>query len=96
MFTGLRTARKCLAKLEKLEEWAIAADRTIRQQEQQIVELRGAHAKLRGKLYGDGLHRAAEPDSVAGGTREQRKAAAFAKLGIVPGRTLKVASDETK
>jgi hypothetical protein len=93
MFTGLRTARKCLRQLEQLQEWAHAADKLLRKQAEEIVELRGAHAKLRGKLYGDRQH-VADPDKLEHSTRDQRRAAALRAIGIVPGKPVGVASGE--
>ena len=50
--------------------------------EEQLEKLNSAHLKLRGKVYGEGLHKlAAVPES-----REARKAQALQQAGFIPGR----------
>lgn len=86
LFTGLRTARKCLSELRELREWCEQASKHIRKLQEEVQELRGSHHKLRGKVYGD--RSAARSFEVEGDSREARRAAAFAKHGIMPGRAV--------
>jgi len=86
LLTGLSTARKALKDAEVVRTETRAELRTLAQAMLDLVErleaLESAHRKLRGKIYGDGLHKIDAPPQ----TREERRADAFRKFGFVPGQ----------
>jgi len=90
LLTGLSTARKALKDAETCRTETRAELQTLAKAMTDLVErleaLESAHRKLRGKIYGDGLHRST-PELQ---TREQRRADAFQRFGFVPGRPTKM------
>jgi len=101
MFTGLRTARKALKAAQELEEQVTAyggAWNKELQQQRMLIQalreeldlLRAHHNKLRGKYYGDQTNAKEADEYQHLDSREARKAAAFKKAGIMPGKPVKL------
>jgi len=92
LLTGLSTARAALRDAQQVRTETRAELQTLAKAMTDLVErleaLESAHRKLRGKIYGDGLHRA--PAELH--TREERRADAFRRVGFVPGKPAKLES----
>jgi len=87
IFTGLSTARKALQRVSELEDEVERIRKAALALAERMQSIEASHLKLRGKVYGDGLHKQhVEPQS-----REERRAQAFALRGIVPGRATNLA-----
>ena len=89
--TWLSTRRKVRELVELTaahDDHLVNALKRISVCENQLVELNAAHLKLRGKLYGEGLHKQpAVPES-----REARRAAALRSVGFTPGQPVNLGS----
>jgi len=97
MFNRLSTWLSTRRRVAELVEMASAHDdhlvavlKRLQIVENQLLELNSAHMKLRGKVYGEGLHR--PPVDAMPATREERRNAAL-RGKFTPGRPVQHAED---
>jgi len=93
LFTSLSTARR-VAKLREdvdvLLDFMFAVQKHLARLDQATEEQAERLHKLRGKLYGEGLHK--PPTPLVPATREERRAAAL-RGSFVPGRPVQHGED---